>query len=538
MRGEPVGPAYQNQTNTNRTLGITMKSKLEDRIWTPIASRLRGGTSSPPSIRLSVAFAFAFAFAFALAITLCGFSVTLYAPLKISLADIAIGSALLHALLHLRQARISSITLPMVVFAGILLLSGMITAWRFEYFDELNFAINFARIVAIVVIVALLPTFFRSMGYETMVRAVLWAFRVNAIVLLVDAVGLLPDVFSPSRPSLDRPTGFFLEPGWYSASISFVLFCLLYAETVLRRRYVNVGDVALFVLSVILSAGFRGILLLPLSILILLAMDMRMRSARTVISVPCAVIVLVAAAIIFPDSVVGRTVVHVQERADRVATTIINRTGVGAILSANPAEAPKAAQPPEAEKTPKARKPLDESSNSRFDATFGFIRMMVAERLFVGVGLGGNVINGYVFFTENTESDRFFSKTYNSRADRSVIASGRNGIGTVNSFDNILFAGGPLALLALILIIGWLVLNPDTRLFGISFLVVCLFWEPIFQLFVWSMVALAVALGQHAGECSDANQGFGRSLRRVWRIPFVSTGESPDTRLIHQSSRC
>ena len=154
-------------------------------------------------------------------------------------------------------------------------------------------------------------------------------------------MGWLPDALSPSPPSLTRASGFFLEPGWYSASISLVLFCLLHAETVLRRRFVNVGDVALFVISVILSAGFRGIMLLPLSILILLAMDMRMRSARTVIGVPCAVIVLAAAAIFWPDTVVARTVVHVPERADRIVTTIINRAGARYIFSTSPPEALK-----------------------------------------------------------------------------------------------------------------------------------------------------------------------------------------------------
>ena len=163
---------------------------------------------------------------------------------------------------------------------------------------------------------------------------------------------------------------------------------------------------------------------------------------------------------------------------------------------------------------------------------------MIAERLFWGVGLGGNLINGYVFFTENTESSRFFSETFERTARRGLIGTGANGVGLVSSFDNILIAGGPLALFAFLLIIGWLVLNPDTRIFGISFLVFCLCWGAIFQLFVWSIVALAVALGQHAGECSDVSQGFGRGLRWFWRIPFVCTGESPDTRRNNKSSRC
>ena len=156
------------QDNSQFNLAIRMRRYRGNRRWPLVADLLGREQLTLPSQRSVVALAFA------LATTLYGFSVTLYAPLKISLADIAIGAALLYVLFHLHHLRISSITLPMVLFAGTLLLSGVITAWRFEYFDEIDFAINFARIVAIVVILALLPAFFRSIGYETMVRAVLW----------------------------------------------------------------------------------------------------------------------------------------------------------------------------------------------------------------------------------------------------------------------------------------------------------------------------------------------------------------------------
>ena len=213
-----------------------------------------------------------------------GFSVTVYPPLNIGLADIAIGAAFLYAPFHPSSANQFD-NLPDGPIRRNLLLAGVTTAWRLDYFDESNFTINFARIAAIVLIVVLAPTFFRSIGYETMIRAVLWTLRVNIIVLLVDVVGLLPDALSPSVPWLDRPTGFFLEPGWYSGSILLLLFCLLYAETVLQRRFVNGIDIMLLVLSIIFSTGFRGITLLPFAILFLLAMDVRIRSARTLIGI-------------------------------------------------------------------------------------------------------------------------------------------------------------------------------------------------------------------------------------------------------------
>ena len=101
---------------------------------------------------------------------------------------------------------------------------------------------------------------------------------------------------------------------------------------------------------------------------------------------------------------------------------------------------------------------------------------MVAEKLYFGVGLGGNLIIGYVFFKENTESSRYFGEKFNRYADRYIVGTGANGSGLVSNFDNVLIAGGRWGLFAFILIIGWLALNPDTRIFGISFLVFCLCW--------------------------------------------------------------
>ena len=444
--------------------------------------------------------------AFALAISMYGFTLTLYSPLKIGLADIAIGTALLYVLFRRRHANMSSIVVPIAIFAGTHLLSGVMTAWRFAYFDELNFSINFARIAAILVTVALLPEFYQAIGCDRMCWGLLWAFRVNATAILVDLMGWLPEAFSPSAPHMTRPSGFFLEPGWYSASILLFIFCLLYAESVLRRRLLNRIDITLFVLSIVLSAGFRGIVPLPLTILILVAIDMRLRSLRTVIGVSCAVLVLAVASLFFPDSVIGRTVVQVQERTGRIVSTVISRvevldSGTGA------AEEPK----PD-------RQPVDTTSNLRLDATFGFIKTMISERLFWGVGLGGNVINGYVFFSGASASSHFFSEELNKHLAIKIARGGANGIATASSFDNVLIGGGPLTLLAYLLIAGWLVLNPDTRMFGVFFSLFCFSWEAIYQPFVWAIVALAVALGQRLGEHSDASKGFGRGLRKAWRI--------------------
>ena len=228
-----------------------------------------------------------------------------------------------------RHARMSSIILPLAVFAGTHLLSGAMTAWRFAYFDELNFAINFGRIAAILVAVALLPEFYRVVGCDRISWGLLWAFRINAVVLLVDLMGWLPEALSPSPSHVARASGFFLEPGWYSASVLLFIICLLYSENVLRLRLLNGIDVTLFVVSIVLSAGFRGIVPLPFTILILLATDMRMRSWRTVIGVSCAALVLVGAPILFPDSVVGKTVVQVRERTNEDCVNRDQQTRTG-----------------------------------------------------------------------------------------------------------------------------------------------------------------------------------------------------------------
>ena len=401
------------------------------------------------------------ALAFAMAVTMYGFSVEIFSPLRVSLADISIVAALCYAVLHVTQVRINSVIMLVVLFAGSLLLAGAFTAWRFAYFDELNFAINFVRIVAIVAIVALLPVFFRSIGLELIVRAVLWALRVNAVVLLIDVVGWLPAALSPSSPELSRPTGFFTEPGWYSGSLSLMLFCLLFAEVVLRQRFVTVFDLALFLVSVVVSTGFRGITLLPLTIFILLATDLRLRSMRTVLAVPAAFLILLIGTQFFPNSAFGRNVVHVGDRAVQVIAMFIDWT-------------PAIETPAGAEKPLKVERPADHNAGLRIDATMGFLRTMVAEKLFFGIGLGGNLINGYIFFTESDEISRFFSDKYKKYADRYLIGTGANGSGLVSSFDNILFAGGPLAVLSFLSIIAWLMLNPNTRMFGFSFLAFCL----------------------------------------------------------------
>ena len=438
-----------------------------------------------PSVRSTLTLAFA------MAITMYGFSVEIFSPLKVSLADISIAAALGYTILHVTQVRINSVTLLVILFAGSLLLAGAVTAWQFAYFDELNFAINFVRIVAIVAIMALLPVFFRSIGFELIVRAVLWALRANAVVLLIDVVGWLPAALSPSPPELSRPTGFFTEPGWYSGSLSLMLFCLLFAEVVLRQRFVTVFDLALFLVSIVVSTGFRGITLLPFTILILLTMDLRMRNSRTAIAVPTAFTILLIGAQFFPDSPFGRNVEHVGERTVRVISVLFDRV-------------PAVEKLVGVEEQPKVERPTDHNAGLRIDATSGFARTMVAEKLFFGIGLGGNLINGYIFFTESDEISRFFSEKYKKYADRYLIGTGANGSGMVSSFDNILFAGGPLALLAFVSIIACLVLKPDTRVFGFSFLVFCLLWGAIFQLFVWVMVALAVALGELESERDQA----------------------------------
>ena len=143
---------------------------------------------------------------------------------------------------------------------------------------------------------------------------------------------------------------------------------------------------------------------------------------------------------------------------------------------------------------------------------------MISERLFWGVGLGGNVINGYIYFSDSSASSHFFSEELNKHLAIKIARGGANGIATASSFDNILIGSGPLTLIAYLLIAGWLVLNPDTRMFGTFFLLFCVSWEAIYQPFVWAIVALAVCLGQLAGERSNASQGFGRGLRKVWRI--------------------
>jgi hypothetical protein len=385
-------------------------------------------------------------------------------PFTVSVSDFVIAATLLYSIFRVGRGVLNTTTYAAGLLAIAVLMGGVINAWIGDTFDIANFAVNYLRVIAVVMMVLLLPPLIVRIGNDRLARATMWVVRVQCVLVLVDwfypiRLGLLP----PDAELQARASGLFVESGWFGVWLGFSIFYLGQAQKNLKRQYISALDFALIGIAVIMSTGMRGVLMVGFALFVLLVMDARLR-LRLFGVVAIAIVLLFAVQRMYPNSADGSG-----------STDLIGITappGLGYVLYGLRGFNPFA---------------LSDASAVQGLYQSGRIARIIITDMPWGIGLGG------------ANQDRIGVKYYDPNAVRAFNSDPATASTYSNPAQAIMWvtvlaaAGLPGVFIFLFIVIRMLMLR-EMRIFGIGFLAGSVLWAGAFDIMVWWHVCLAIAL--------------------------------------------
>jgi len=378
-----------------------------------------------------------------------------YLPFTLAASDITVGLASIYA-----AVRVGRLTLNPTVYAtGFLvfavLLGAAINGATDSSFDVASFGINFVRVLALVIVVLLLPPLVVRIGNERFARATMWVVRIQCLLVIVDwAYPIQLGLFDPGAEALRRASGLFIEPGWFGIWLGFSVFYLGQAQKNLKGRYLGVFEITLISTSVIISTGMRGILMVGLAFLVLLAMEGRFRR-RALGSMAIVIIVIFG---------VERTFYNANSLTRAGLSTDVQAPGVAGatmeyVMNGLTGFNPLAI--------------TDVSALEGISSSVRLVEIVLTDKPW-GIGLGAGNMN------------QIRSRYYDPNA--SVVPSARL------MWVNVLGAAGLPGFFLLAFIIIRMTVLRETRILGIGFLIGSVLWFDAFGTMTWWYIVLGLAL--------------------------------------------
>jgi len=378
-----------------------------------------------------------------------------YIPFTLAGSDIAIGATLLYAAARVGRLALNPTTYAAGLLAVAVLFGGVINVLLDSAFDTTSFAINYVRVIALVLMVLLLPPLITRVGNERFARATMWVVRVQCVLVLVDwAYPIQLGLFSPEAEELSRASGLFVEPGWFGIWLGFSVFYLGQAQKNLKVRYLGVFDIALIGTSVIISTGMRGVLMVGLAFAVLFVMDGRFRR-RALSAVAIVIIVIFGVERRFADAnSLTRAGLSTEVLAPGVAGATWEYVRHG-LTGFNPLAI------------------SDASAVEGISASVRLVNIVLTDKPW-GIGLGGGNI------------DQVRSRYYDPNA--AIVPAAK-----MMWVEALSAAGLPGFFILALLIIRMTMLR-ETRIMGIGFIIGGVLWFGLFDTMVWWYITLAAAL--------------------------------------------
>ena len=368
-------------------------------------------------------------------------------PIAVAIPDVVLGGFILYGITISRRIALGPIPWLVSALAVAVLLSGVVNSLRNPLFDAGNFLTNYVRIIGIVGFMILSVPILRRIGPDALRSGTLWAVRINAMALLTDAIGLLPVWLSPSSLLLERPTGFFLEPGHFGVYVAFAMFYLIQLDRNSNHRQIRFVDVALMAGSIIISTGFRGLFLLLVISIAMVGWGGIRSQAKWLASLVALVLLLFAWMSLAPNSSVSQNVESVLSRIPSVLPSQFS----------------------------------DDSGRERVFGTWDLTIALINRAPIFGIGLGGaNELQGAYYL----DSDLIFLNSFGDL----------DSPGSFNLLTTVLQTSGVIGTAFFLLILLKMAVTYETRWIGFGFIAIGMVWGAIFESFIWWNVALAVSL--------------------------------------------
>jgi hypothetical protein len=251
----------------------------------------------------------------------------------------------------------------------------------------------------------------------------------------------------------------FIEPGWFGIWLGFSVFYLGQAQKNLKGRYLGVFDITLISTSVIISTGMRGILMVGLAFLVLLAMEGRFRR-RALGSMAIVIIVIFG---------VERTFYNANSLTRAGLSTDVQAPGVAGatmeyVMNGLTGFNPLAL--------------TDASALEGISSSVRLVEIVLTDKPW-GIGLGtGNM---------NQIRSRYYDPTAGPPPDAKMM------------WVNVLGAAGLPGLFILAFIIIRMTMLRETRILGLGFIIGAVLWFDIFGTMTWWYIVLGVALEGSTG---------------------------------------
>ena len=377
-----------------------------------------------------------------------------YIPFTLAVSEITIAVTLLYSVVFIGRFVLSPTAYAVALLAIAVLFGGSINALIEPSFDLSNFAVNYVRVVALVMMVLLLPPLITRVGNDRLARATMWVVRIHCALVILDwARPIQLGLFPPETEALTRASGLFVEPGWFGIWLGFSVFYLGQAQKNLKETYLGVFEVALIGASVILSTGMRGVLMVGSAFIVLLAMEGRFR--RRAFGTAAIVIIVIFS--------VERT----------FADGPLNRMGLSTTVTTPGVAAPTLAYVVNglAGFSPTA---LSDASALEGIAQSARLASIVLTDMPWGIGLGGG--------NQEQIGTRYYDPTASTIPAAKIM------------WVTVLAAAGLPGLFILAFIIFRMIMLRETRIIGIGCLIGSVLWHGAFDITVWWYIVLAVAL--------------------------------------------
>ena len=378
-------------------------------------------------------------------LTVPGLGVTV----SLAVSDVIVGGLVLYTLFRLRVAPPSPVTFAVLFLALALLLSGAVNGVTDPTFDVGSFFANFVRVMALVSMVVLLPTWARWMGHGRLAQGTLWVARLHSVLIIADSFLTLPLrfegdslVWSLALPDAERPQGMFGESSFFGVYMALSLFYILQVERNSGVRHIRVLDIGLFSLALVASdsVSSSGVLFMFVGTLLLRGKIRQRLKAAAAIAVFAAV--LLALALIWPE--IGP------------AQSLDNSTG--RVLAVMPGRF------------------TDGSGRQRLLGSSMLALEVLRDSPLVGTGLGGSNADRVLVRYRQDDPRRGTSLSLTTMPAAVAVAVGL------------------LGLLPLVFVYGWALASAQTRLIGMSLVLVGLMWGGVFEPVLWWSISLAVSL--------------------------------------------
>ena len=372
--------------------------------------------------------------------------------ITVAISDIIIGILLIYGFFINRSYSKSPISYFVLAFVLSTYISGLVNVLTDHTFFPKNFLTNYIRIVGLLGMVFLLPSFLNKIGHKQIAKSTLWILRIHVALIFLDAYFVNPFTFVGSKIALaesgidyHRPRGMFAEPSFFGIYAGLSSLYILQVEKNLNHIIFTFVDILMIILSLIISTSVSSIAFMLLFLIEIL----RYRKLRfNTLS-----LLVISSTLVFVLSSSFQTA----KSAGLNAKYIIEKVGqlrLGA---------------------------KDENIRVRILGGFIFASKIIEESPFLGIGLGGK------------NQDRVLRRMDILYADGTSSEEMAFGPGSVMPIS-VVVSTGLIGLVFYLLVFFSVVFKVKSRLVGKSLVAVFFMWGNAFAPIVWWYVSLGISM--------------------------------------------